>query len=133
MKIILFIMVAVSACLAVPAADATDIAEGRYLFRIYCTGCHGTTGGGDSPAAAELKSPPPDLSRLSDSNGGEFPREETIRMISGLDRSPGHGTGEMPMWGFNLRETGSDADQRAAVDRKIRQLARYLESIQNRK
>ncbi len=122
-----------ASCLAVPAADATDTAEGRYLFRIYCTGCHGSAGEGDGPAAARLTSPPPDLTRLARNNGDDFPREELARKISGLESSPGHTTGEMPMWGFSLMETGSDTDQRAAVDLKIRQLVRYLESIQKRK
>ena len=120
-------------CLAVPAADATDAAEGRYLFRIYCTGCHGGAARGDGPAAADLKSAPPDLTLLARNNDGEFPREAVAHKISGLEQSPGHGSGEMPLWGFNLMETGSDADQRAEVEVKIRQLVRYLESLQNLK
>lgn len=133
MKTIIGAMALFLCCLAVPAADATDVAEGRYLFRIYCTGCHGGAALGDGPAAAELKSSPPDLTLLSRNNDGEFPREEVARTITGLARSPGHKASEMPLWGLSLMETGSDTDQRAAVDDKIRRLVRYLESIQNLK
>jgi mono/diheme cytochrome c family protein len=133
MKTMISAMAILLCCLAVPAADATDTAEGRHLFRIYCTGCHGNAAKGDGPAAAELQSPPPDLTLLSKYNDGEFPREVVARKISGLEQSPGHSAGAMPLWSFNWMETGSDTDQRAVVEVRIRQLVRYLESVQNLK
>ena len=39
--------------------------DGRLLFRAYCAACHGADGKGGGPAAASLKSPPPDLTLIS--------------------------------------------------------------------
>ena len=129
-----FILAAVAlAGTVLSAADSPAAAEGGHLFRIYCAGCHGTAARGDGPAANELETSPADLTLLARNSGGDFPREAMMRRISGIENSPGHQPAEMPLWGFALRVTGSDADQQAAVDEKIRQLVDYLETIQNRK
>ena len=44
-------------------ADATSIADGKQLWFQHCTSCHGKTGKGDGPKAAQLKSLPHDLSK----------------------------------------------------------------------
>jgi putative copper export protein/mono/diheme cytochrome c family protein len=40
---------------------SATIARGAELFSTYCTGCHGSNGGGDGPAAKSLPVPPADL------------------------------------------------------------------------
>src|SRR3990172_5157245 len=48
----------------VVAAPAGEGGPGRVLYLTYCQGCHGLGGEGDGPAAASLRTPPPDLTRL---------------------------------------------------------------------
>jgi mono/diheme cytochrome c family protein len=114
--------------------DAGDsgnaVAEGRRLYRIYCSGCHGAQGRGDGPAADDLGPAPADLAVIQRNNDGVYPAAKLEKSISGLDSEPGHRSREMPLWGFAFRETGSDADQTKVVEEKIRKLVKYLESIQ---
>ena len=114
--------------------DAGDtgnaVAEGRRLYRIYCSGCHGAQGRGDGPAADDLGPAPADLTVIQRNNDGVYPARKLEKSISGLDSEPGHRRREMPLWGFAFRETGSDADQTEAVEEKIRKLVKYIESIQ---
>ena len=44
-------------------SDATSIADGKQLWLQHCTSCHGKTGKGDGPKAANLKTLPHDLSK----------------------------------------------------------------------
>jgi len=112
-------------------ADARTAAEdGKLLYSIYCTGCHGAEARGDGPAAASMQPPPADLTRLSAGNDGTFPRARVILSIDGRTRIPGHIKGDMPIWGLSLRDPGSDADQEREVGAKILKLVAYPESIQ---
>jgi mono/diheme cytochrome c family protein len=43
--------------------DASSIADGKQLWMQHCTSCHGKTGKGDGPKAAQLKQLPHDLSK----------------------------------------------------------------------
>jgi putative copper export protein/mono/diheme cytochrome c family protein len=53
---------------------AASIVQGAALFAANCTGCHGTQGAGDGPAAASLPIPPADLTapHLWDHSDGEL-------------------------------------------------------------
>lgn len=44
-------------------ADASSIGDGKQLWMQHCTSCHGKTGKGDGPKAAQLKTLPHDLSK----------------------------------------------------------------------
>ena len=44
-------------------SDATSIADGKQLWLQHCTSCHGKSGKGDGPKAAQLKTLPHDLSK----------------------------------------------------------------------
>ena len=112
------------------ADDAVD--RGQDLYRIYCRTCHGDSGRGDGPTATELDVRPPDLTRLASGNGGEFPTERIYDVIDGRSEIPRHGR-EMPIWGFAFQELDVDVDQERQVRTRIRQLIRYLESIQRKK
>jgi mono/diheme cytochrome c family protein len=130
------ILVALTAVGATPEDALFDpstenqVAEGRQLYRIYCSGCHGPQGRGDGPAADDLGPEPADLALIRQNNDGEFHAAKIEATISGLDAKPGHRRREMPLWGFALKETGSDADQTEAVKKRIQALVKYLESIQ---
>jgi mono/diheme cytochrome c family protein len=137
---IVFMLAMLLATLTVTSTTAGDarfelstegaVAEGRQLYRIYCSGCHGPEGRGDGPAADDLEPAPADLAIIQRDNDGVYPAAKLVKSISGLDSEPGHRSREMPLWGFAFRETGSDADQTKAVEEKIGKLVKYLRSIQ---
>jgi mono/diheme cytochrome c family protein len=109
----------------VPSTGVQD--AGAQLFRTHCASCHGTTGRGDGPLAAQLRRPPPDLTQFTRRNGGIFPSERVFRIVDGRD-VPSHGDREMPVWGdvFKLGSSGS------AVKDRIDAIVRYLAGIQER-
>jgi mono/diheme cytochrome c family protein len=114
----------------VASGSGEGVADGRQLYEIYCRSCHGDSGRGDGPAAAELRPRPADLTRIRSRNDGEFPEERIRRKIDGRDELKSHGTRRMPVWGLGLQELDRDADQEGEVQTKIRQLTTYLRSIQ---
>jgi mono/diheme cytochrome c family protein len=101
--------------------------NGKAMFDLYCTPCHGKEGKGDGPAAAALKKQPSDLTRISARNNGTFPTDKIRRYIEGRETVAGHGTREMPIWGGLFSDVDRDGDM-ARI--RIANLADYLKSIQ---
>ena len=102
---------------------------GKDLFMTHCAACHGTDGRGDGPAAASLKIGVSDLTLISKTHDGKFPRLWVIAFIDGEKPIAAHGSREMPVWGRFFREReGRDVAARAA----IYSLTDYLETIQQR-
>ena len=107
-------------------------------FQFHCAACHGAGGKGDGPVARILKIQPPDLTRITERNGGVFPAAVIFGTIFGLDMPISHGTREMPVWGdLFIGETiaGStsieDAQEATAdVTDRIGRLVKYIETIQ---
>jgi mono/diheme cytochrome c family protein len=105
--------------------------EGRDLFRAYCASCHGADARGGGPASASLKTRPPDLTRIAERRGGAFPLAGVERIISGeQETAETHGQREMPIWGPILGQIQRDRDFGRV---RIRNLAKYLESLQEPK
>ena len=80
-------------------AGCADLAPhpGRETYTQYCAGCHGPSGAGDGPLAAQLPVPPADLSLLQATNGGVFPTEHVLATVHGY---PGkHAASVMPEFG----------------------------------
>jgi len=115
-----------------PVMQAEQVEQGRLLYGIYCRNCHGETGHGDGEEARSLDPPPPDLTRLTRDNDGEFPTARVMMVIDGRQQVPGHLNRRMPVWGISLQQAGSDANQEGDVREKIERLVVYLESIQKR-
>jgi len=116
---------------ALPAGDQERAVQaGRLTYGMYCLNCHGDSGRGDGPMAANLTVPPTDLTRIRLRSGGDFPVEEIRRIIDGRKAARAHGMREMPLWGSTFQERGLDTNQDEAVRVKILQLVRYLQSIQ---
>ena len=86
----------VSALGVAGAAEKMDI--GKMEYGESCAACHGVTGKGDGPFAAQLKSPVPDLTVLTKNNGGVFPALRVYNVIDGRQELLAHGTREMPIW-----------------------------------
>ena len=105
--------------------------DGRDLFSFYCASCHGRDGKGGGPVVAALKTPPPDLTSITQRNGGTFPRTRVESMVMGDgDRvMPAHGSKDMPVWGPIFR--GLDA--RDAMNKvRISNIVGYIQSVQSR-
>ena len=84
-----------------------------------------------------LVTPPTDLSRLAQRNGGVFPRDRLVTLIDGRassDIGP-HGTREMPVWGTTYVERFTQAGgnpqlAEEAARRRILDLVNHLEWLQ---
>lgn len=112
------------------AGEAPDM-TGAELFKEFCATCHGLGAHGDGPVALSLKRRVPDLTRIAERHGGEFPAEAVRRMIDGRSMPRAHGTIEMPVWGWEFYGyEGEDAARRQRVAELIDRLVEYLESIQ---
>jgi mono/diheme cytochrome c family protein len=112
-----------------PSPPAT--ASGASLYRQLCVSCHGPGAHGDGPVAPALRTPVPDLTRISARHGGEFPADGVREMIDGRAALPAHGSREMPVWGYEL-EAGAPANApgRASAQAMTDRLVEYLRSIQ---
>jgi mono/diheme cytochrome c family protein len=105
--------------------------EGASIFRNSCAACHGLDGQGNGPASKALKRALPDLTRLSQRNGGAFPaiHVRTTIMFGTDDIIPAHGSKEMPIWGPLFHEIEFDQD---LGNVRLENLIKYLESIQRK-
>jgi mono/diheme cytochrome c family protein len=112
----------------VPARMTKSI-EGLDLYREYCAVCHGVSGKGDGPAASATKKHPTDLTHLTRTHGGKFPTLAVQTSIKGNNSIVEHGTGEMPVWGSILNQSGA---QKALGDMRVTALVKYVESLQDK-
>ena len=109
-------------------AGRTSVSSGKEMYHAYCAACHGVDGKGDGPASAALKSRPSDLTSLAKRNAGKFPELRVFGAINGDLRVTAHGSKDMPTWGAVFRQMdGADA---AGVNLRIRNLTKYIESLQ---
>lgn len=108
-----------------------DSMAGQDLFRAYCASCHGRQGRGDGPTAPALKAATPDLTMLAKRNGGIFPTERIMAIVTHGETlaSPAHGTGTMPIWGPLFRALDRD-DTRART--RVSAIVGYVESLQGK-
>ena len=121
-----------------PARAQEDeiVASGRGKYQRYCASCHGPSGKGNGEMTALLVFKPADLTQLRKNNKGEFPFWRVYRAIDGRELVRGHGSREMPLWGFVFQvEEGANGStaQEDLVRGRIWQLVYYLESIQEEK
>ena len=112
-----------------PLSDEND--PGRFLFRVHCQSCHGPEGHGDGAMREVLTVPPTDLTKIARRNDGTFPSHLVIEVIDGRRQLPAHGAREMPVWGITFQTLDLDTNQEPEVERRIRDLVHYLESIQD--
>lgn len=123
------ILALLSACTALPL----PYFNGRTVYGENCVTCHGVAGFGDGPMAAQLPTAPPDLTRLSLENGGQFPRNRVLSHIDGYARVEG-ASGAMPEFGLILLgeniliETGEGVV--TPTPKSLIAVTNYIESLQ---
>ncbi|MGE3541980.1 MAG: cytochrome c [Candidatus Tectimicrobiota bacterium] len=109
----------------------TSMGAGQQYFVRYCSACHGMDGRGDGPAAAALRTPPADLTRIAERRGGQFPVAEIAAYIDGRTMVPAHGSREMPIWGERFGEmVGVPGVSEEVVRGNVLVLIEYLKTLQ---
>ena len=118
---------------AQPAEGLIDV--GRHEFLTYCSACHGVGGEGDGVVAEFLEFKAVDLTKLTASNAGSFPRQRVTDVIDGRADVKAHGARDMPVWGdwfsYEAKSSGVPLEDREkTVKDRVDALADYIESIQ---
>jgi mono/diheme cytochrome c family protein len=114
-------------------AGATEVVSytGEENYQRLCAACHGSGGKGDGPVAEVLSVAVPDLTRISERYGGEFPRDMVKQQIDGRDRITAHGEAKMPVWGYEFYiDEGAGAFSEQGVSEILDALVAYLETLQ---
>jgi mono/diheme cytochrome c family protein len=127
---LMLVSVATSSAQA-PASPEGTISQyvGSDLYKNYCAACHGTSARGDGPLADRLKKRPPDLTIFARDNGGVYPSDTVRRIIDGRKPLPGHGGGDMPIWGDAFRSAQGGGGE-LAVRERIAAIVGHLETLQ---
>jgi mono/diheme cytochrome c family protein len=108
----------------------TSAASGRDMYKNYCAVCHGVDGKGNGPAAEALKVPTPDLTTLTQKNGGTYPAMKVSSVLRGEQMMPAHGSKDMPVWGdLFWHLSGGHASE---VHQRVSNLNNYIESLQKK-
>lgn len=102
--------------------------SGVRLYQVFCSSCHGLTGRGDGPVEPLFRGGVPDLTRIAHKNGGVFPTAQVRSAIDGRAQFLAHGSGTMPVWGFEFNEGGRDS--RRHSDEMVDRLVAYLKGLQ---
>ncbi len=115
-----------------PDVGNDPVATGRQAYLARCASCHGIEGRGDGPVGAALRVTPPDLTWLRERNGGTFPRDRVIGVVTGDVALAAHGSREMPVWSDRIGMPDGGATTAAALytRRVLESLVAYLETIQ---
>jgi mono/diheme cytochrome c family protein len=111
---------------------ATNVAaqSGAEDFRHYCAACHGPDGKGKGTwNGTEV----PDLTRLSQQNGGKFPFEEIHKVVDGRSKSRWHQrVRDMPYWGEVFEAEANNPTSKAQVQARIAAIVDYIRGIQEK-
>ncbi len=110
-----------------PAAQVKEL-DGAEIFKNHCASCHGVDARGHGPLAPSLKHRVPDLTLISQQNGGKFPGKRLKQVIEGYTISA-HGSREMPVWGPLFNHVENDQD---LGPMRLEEVSKYLESIQRK-
>jgi mono/diheme cytochrome c family protein len=130
-------LAAIAACGSDPAerSDEQSVARpgpGQVLYITYCQSCHGEAGHGDGPAAASLRTPPADLTRLGKRYGTPLDRKALQQYVDGRQLLSLHGGREMPIWGteFFAEVPPGTLNLETVRHHLIEALVEYLETLQ---
>jgi mono/diheme cytochrome c family protein len=126
--------VAVTGFIALPdekvRTGGTTELSGAAMYRNYCGSCHGIDGKGGGPAAPALKKAPPDLTRISARNKGQYPDFRITHIVDGYEIAAFHGSREMPIWGDYFRD--NETRDEALIKLREHNLVEYIRSMQQK-
>jgi mono/diheme cytochrome c family protein len=116
------------AALAATAAPAlaqqkTDLGQREFMSN--CAVCHGVYGRGDGPYAG-IDIRVPDITTLSQRNGGVFPFAAVYQTIDGTNVPKAHGTRDMPIWGQDYKTKAAEYYMDVPYDPDVFVRARIL-------
>jgi len=112
-----------------PQIPYSDPHSGEQMYKDYCAACHGSSGRGDGPAAAFMKTWPPDLTTMTQRNDGKFPEIKVRETLLFGTSSHAHGTSDMPIWGPLFRALDQNKKE---VKERVSNLTTYVESLQRK-
>lgn len=112
--------------------EASMGGPGRIVYFTYCESCHGADGRGHGPMWPWLRTPPADLTRLSERYGTPLDRARLGEYIDGRRLVTAHGLREMPIWGEEFFEDvpPGTPNLEAVRGRVIEVLVDYLQTLQ---
>jgi len=137
MRVLLFRASAIALCgLALAQAPQvvnipvrhTSANSGKEMYEAYCAACHGKDGKGNGPAAAALKIPPADVTKLARQHAGKFPSIKVYRAITGEAGIAAHGSKEMPIWGPIFMSMSHQHESELHL--RVANLTDYIKSLQ---
>ena len=129
------LMFTLTACTGIgtTTADMPTRDDGAQFYAQNCVACHGVSGKGDGPTAQAQVLRLPDLTTISQRNGGEFPQARVMSYIWG-DPNNDHLDRVMPSFGGRIADDLVPVEIVGFLTPTPRQLAGlyfYLQSIQN--
>ena len=134
----LLMLMAFTVAMPMGAASAQpQPSQAKKDFVLHCADCHGIGGTGNGPATQVIPGfKPTNLTLLSKTHGGQFPREEVQDVIDGRKRLSGHydADTDMPLWGLTFQPEGKEfsPEAEAKVKARIALLVDYIEGIQQK-
>jgi len=131
------IMFAASLCLVSVTTAFAASADARKDYVLHCVACHGVDGKGNGIAAQVIPGfKRVDLTQLSKTHGGKFPRQEVYDIVDGRKRLPGHydEDTDMPLSGLMFQTKGREfsTESEAKVKQRVSALVDYVEGIQEK-
>jgi mono/diheme cytochrome c family protein len=106
--------------------------SGAEDYQQYCAGCHGPDGTGKETTWNHGKLP--DLTRLSQANGGRFPSKEVHEVVDGSNRDRWHQHKGMPYWGIYFGPVAGEENppSKAKAESRITAIVDYVRSLQKK-
>lgn len=137
------LLIALTACILVVQSAAAEelvvsdhaiVNTGHHVYQRACAVCHGRDASGGGPYAPMLVATPPDLTILAKANGGRFPFERVMEIVSGNELMPAHGARDMPIWGqeFSDEAAALGMDARTLARGRLLEVMAYLEFLQEK-
>lgn len=126
------LVVGIGSAVAQPAK--VDLGKNEYMAN--CASCHGTGGKGDGPNAGYLNRKATDLTTMARNNGGVLPISRLYEAIDGEKLPAGHGSRDMPTWGYDYRVRAAEYygefpyDQALYVRSRVLALIEYISRLQ---
>ncbi|MFX0541464.1 c-type cytochrome [Roseovarius sp. S4756] len=116
------------------SALAEEDAWGKHFYDQNCATCHGAEGKGNGNLAEWLSIEVPDLTMLSERNGGEFPMLRVIHIVDGRSELRAH-ENPMPPFGAKFRDEiqppyGMAGATNVLIRGRVLSIADYLQTIQ---